>query len=380
VVLAVFVHGRGLEVAPLSAGEYEMEAQARGLMERHGHDADGRLLPLFIESDRDDWLAPLPLYVSAVIATLVPATTVHGRWVAAVSGIVDIALIFVLASRCIADPAAGWVAALALLITPTHVIFSRSAAPDGIWPLPFILAWAIGLTALAERPSLSTRSLFAAGTGSLAALVYAQSSAALLVPCLAIVTLHCFSRATSWRPSDARPAVATTVGVLLALFVWLVRFADTQARSFALWLLLPADARSMFRAATILKAFWDFWMPSHLFLKPDVPGLCAMFLVAMAVPIAVGVHASMRRGAQEEGLVKWMREPVLAVCLLGPLLAATATQTPSDGRALVVVPFGVLLAVRGVIRMRRDFGIVGRLLLGVLVLGAAVQAALCSQR
>jgi hypothetical protein len=250
---------------------------------------------------------------------------------------------------------------------------------DGIWPLPFILAWAIGLTALAERPASSTRWLFAAGTGSLAALVYAQASAALLVPWLALVTMRCFSRATSWRPADAMPAVATTAGVLLALFVWLVRFADTQARSFALWLLLPADARSMFRASTILKSFWDFWLPSHLFLKPDVPGLCAMFLAAMAVPIAVVLYAYMRHGAQEDGLLEGMREPVMAVCLLGPLVAATATQTPSDGRGLVVVPFGVLFAVWGVVTMRRDFGIVGRLLLGVMVLGAAVQAALCSQ-
>jgi hypothetical protein len=357
-----------------------MQAQAQTLKESHGHDVEGRMLPLFLQSGQDRWLAPLPVYASALVAALAPSPPVHVRWVAAAFGLADIALIFVLANRCFRDPEAGLAAALALLITPAHVLFSRSAVADGIWPLPFILAWAIGLTALAERPASSTRWLFAAGTGSLAALVYAQASAALLVPGLALVTMRCFSRATSWRPADAIPAVATTAGVLLALFVWLVRFADTQARSFALWLLLPADARSMFRASTILKSFWDFWLPSHLFLKPDVPGLCAMVLAAMAVPIAVGLYAYMRHGAQEDGLLEGMREPVMAVCLLGPLVAATATQSPSDGRGLVVVPFGVLFAVWGVIRMRRDFGIVGRLLLGVMVLCAAVQAALCSQR
>ena len=357
-----------------------MQAQVRVLIdERHGHEADGRLLPLFIQSDRNGWLAPLPLYASAVVAALMPATTVYVRWLAAACGIANIALIFVLASRCIADPAAGWLAALGLLITPVHVLFGQLAAPDGIWPLPFILAWAIGLTALAERPSSSTRWLFAAGIGSLAAVVYAQASAALLVPFLALVSVRCFRRATSWRPADAIPAVATTVGVLLALLVWLVRFSETQARTFASWLLLPADARSMFRAATILKTSWDFWMPSHLFLKPDAPGLCAMFLVAMAVPIAIGLHASLRHGGRESGVAEGMREPVMAVCLLGPLVAATATQIPSDGRALVVVPFVVLFAVRGVIRMRRDFGLIGRLLLGVVVLGAAIQSALCSE-
>src|SRR6185436_16975539 len=111
-------------------------------------------------------------------------------------------------------------AALLLVMTPSHALFSRIATPEGIWSIPFILGWAIGLTAFAQRPSTRGRWLLAAGMGSLAASAYTQPSAALAMPLYAVVTLIAFRGAEGWRIRDVRLAAGSVIAVLLPLLLW----------------------------------------------------------------------------------------------------------------------------------------------------------------
>jgi len=268
-------------------------------------------------------------------------------------------------------------AALVLLVTPSHVIFSRTASPEGIWPLPFILAWALGLTALADRPDSGSRWVFAIGTASLVGSVYTQPSVVLLVPLLAFVTMHSYWRANGWRWADAIPAITMTVVVTLPLFVWCLRFSSAEIIAFSRGLLEPADVRSMFRAATVSKAFWDFFLPSRLFLTPTAGGLCGMFLAATAVPIAVGSYTLVQPASTEHTVLARLRPAIVAVCVTGPLVAAMATQPLSDGPMLIVVPFGVLLAALGAVTIYAHGSMVGRTVLGILCLAAVLQAPLC---
>lgn len=377
VILSGLVYGHGLAVPAALAHEGEIQAQAVVLADHRGHDPEGRMLPLFLHGDRDVWLAPVPVYATAVLITLAPSASVHARWAAVVFGMTDVLLLYVVVVRCFRRAVVGFAAALVLLFTPSHVLFSRTAAPEGIWPLPFILGWALGLTALADRPSPRARWVFAAGTASLAGSAYAQPSAALIAPILAIVTIGIFRRANGWRLPDAIPASAMTAAALLPLLLWYLRFPSAHVDTFARWLLQPADVRSMYRAATVLKVFWDFFLPSHLFLTPAAHGLCGMFLSPTAVPIAVGIYALIRHTGVEEGIIDRIRPAIIAVCILGPLVAAMSTQPPSDGRALVVVPFGVWLAVWGSTVIWRHGRVVGRLVLVGVCLAAALQAPLC---
>jgi len=379
VVVSTLVYGHGLAAPALQPEEHQVEAQAFIVAEHWSHDRDGRRQPLFVRVDGDRWLAPLPVYTTAVLIMLAPSASIHVRWTAVVFGVTDVLLLCVLGIRCFQRTAVGFAAALILLFTPSHVLFSRTAMVEGIWPLPFILGWAIGLTALTDRPSPRSRWIVAAGIGSLLASASAQASAALMMPMFGIVTIVMFRQADGWRTGDTLPASAIFAAALLPLLLF---FRGTYVATLHRWMLQPAYVRnpvawlravSWHRVATVSKWFWDFFLPSHLFVTPGAPGLCGMFLSAMVVPIAVGVHALIRHAGAENGTLERMRPVIAAGCIVGPLAAAMSGHPPLDGRALTVVPFGVLLAMWGSTVIWRGRGVVGRVILVTTAVVAAIQ-------
>jgi hypothetical protein len=122
--------------------------------------------------------------------------------------------------------------------------------------------------------------------------------------------------------------------------------------------------------------FWDFFAPSHLFLAPGAPGLCGMFLTLTAVPFAFGVREIVRP-SDATVVAARLRPVIVSACLIGPLAAAMFDQARADSRALIVVPFGVLVAAWGAAAAWRDGGMLRRGILISSMIGAAVQAALC---
>jgi hypothetical protein len=234
---------------------------------------------------------------------------------------VDLILFFVLVRQCVGRTDAALAGAVLLLVTPAHVAF-RTASLNRIWPLPVILASAVAGTVVAQRASSRSPSVL------------------------------------RWRPpADALAAagVVAAVAPTAALIAW--RGAAWQ------------------RAATVAAWFWNFYLPSHLFLDPDAPGLSGMFLTATAVPMGVGLYALIRAGRDEDARLRVARLLIAGACLGAPLIAAIAGPPPLDGRASSAVPFGVLLAVVGACRMWTHGRLVGRVALGVVAVLAAIQAA-----
>ena len=303
-----------------------------------------------------------------------------------VFGVIDVLLLFALVLRCVRRADVAFAAAVLLFVTPAHAFFSRTAASEGIWPLPFVLGWAVGLTALTDRPSAPARWMLAGGTASLLASALAHASAAMMVAVFAIVTIVMFRRADGWQARDALPALAV-VGAALALLPLVLLIVRggyvavlerwvphlTDAGSVAAWL----RAVAWHRAATVSNWFWNFFLPSHVFLAPDAPGLCGMFLTPTAVPIAAGVYTLIRNNGEEAGRLGRLRPMIAAGCIGAPLTAAIASHPPLDGRALIVAPLGVLLAVAGSSLIWRRGGLAGRSLLVTLYVAAAIQAVLC---
>jgi hypothetical protein len=320
------------------------------------------------------------------LTKLVPTMPVHARALATICGVANALLLYVLIIRCFRRIALGFAAALILLFTPTHVLFSHAATPEGIWQVPFILAWAIGMTALADRPSGRTRALFAAGAVALAASTYSQPSAALMMPMFAIATAIAFCSADAWRIRDALFAAAAFVTALLPMLIWFARFPGTYPDTIGRWVLHPAHLRNPMvwlqtlsnwhRDANVAALFWDFFAPSHLFLTPAARGLCGVFLTPTIVPIAVGVFALIRRDLQDETLAR-MRPVIVACCLVPPLAAAMFDSARSIDRAVVVVPFGIFLAVWGASVAWRRGGPFTRGILAIAAAAAGLQAFLC---
>lgn len=236
----------------------------------------------------------------------------------------DLILFFVLVRRCVGRTDVALAGALLLLVTPAHAAFGRQPSPDGMWPVPFMLAVGVSVVVLAERRS--TRSSW---------VVARPPVQAALLPVVVI-------------------GAAALTGVLI-----IVRGAAWQ------------------RAATVATWFWNFYLPSHLFLNPDAPGLCGMFLTPTAVPMVAGIYALIRAGGDVDVRLRVAGLLIVGGCLAAPLAAAIAGPPPLERRAMIVVPFGVLLAVVGAWHLWRHGRLAGRVALGALAVLAAIQAAVC---
>jgi hypothetical protein len=95
------------------------------------------------------------------------------------------------------------------------------------------------------------------------------------------------------------------------------------------------------------------------------------------VPIAAGVYALAGRCREEVAAFRPTRPMVVSACIAGPLTAALASHPPLDGRALIVVPFGILLAAQGSIVIWRRGRMAGRIVLAAAFAGAAIQVVVC---
>lgn len=343
-------------------------------------------MPLFLHADGELWLSAIPVYAAAALITIVPAGANQARWAAASFGAIDILLLYVVVVRCVRLRMVGVFAALVLLLTPSHLRFSGTAAIDGIWQVPFILGWALGMTVLTQPPSRRARWIVAAGAVSLAASTYTQPSAALMMPLFALVSAFALWRADGWRLRDALPAAMAFAVALLPLLIWFAQFPGSYPDTLGRWVVHPAHLRNPIdwlraltnwhRVANAVKLFWDFFVPSHLFLAPDAPGLCGMFLTLTAVPLAFGVREVVRPSDGKDVAAR-LRPVIVSGCLIGPLAAAMFEQARADSRALIVVPFGVLVAAWGAAAAWRDGGMLRRSILISSLIGAAAQAALC---
>ncbi len=381
-ILSTVAYGHGLAATVSPANEGVIATQAATLAEHGWRDQEGRAAPLFVHVEADLWLPPFPVYSTVLLSKLAPAARPHARWAAALCGAADVWLLYVFLVRCVRSPLVACAAALVLLSIPAHVVFSRAAMVDGIWQVPFILGWAIGMTALTERPSPRGRWLFTVGAASLAASTYTQPSAALMSPLFALATLTIVRASEGWRIRDVLPAAGASVAILLPLLVWYARYPGTYPDTFGRWVLHPAHLRNPLawwqavsnwhRVANVTALFWDFFAPSHLFIAPEGPGFCGMFPTLVALPLAVGVYALVR-ARSETNAVECMGPVVMSACIIGPLAAAMFEHARSDERALILIPFGIFVATWGAVVTWRGGGIAGRIILVASLVGVAVQ-------
>jgi 4-amino-4-deoxy-L-arabinose transferase-like glycosyltransferase len=385
-IAALFVYGRGGVTAPLPetpAGD--VQAQARLLVAHGGRDNEGRALPLFVHIDQERWLPVVPILTTAVLIKLAPGASNQARWAATALGALDVVLLYVLVLRLLRRRSLAIAAALVLLATPVHAQFSRTATTEGIWPLPFIIGWAIGMTALVDPPTRRARWTLAAGMASLMASAYTQPSAALMTAMFIFVAAIAIRMSDGWRVRDLVPAVVACVILLLPFAFWFARFPSTYTDTFGRWVVHRAHLRDPLvwlqalvnhqRVGNVASLFSDFFSPSHLFLTPGAPGFCGFFLSPFVIPLAVGIYRQTVSSVVEcTGNVRCV---LLGGCIVGPLAAAMFEHARSTDRGLSIAPFAVTIATIGGTAMAERGGRSGRVLLVLAAAIGAGQAAYC---
>src|SRR5688572_1076290 len=350
-VAVALLYGVGLSSSPihLHYDEVYFAEQARSIAQT-GRDVHGRLLPVYFQMDNVIWFHPLGVYLGALAFQFLPVSMAALRLPSAIIGTLDVVLIYFLARRVLAHHWLALLAAGLLGIAPAHFIHSRLAL-DYLFPTPFVLGWAILLLRYLDARSPLT--LFAAAS-ILGIGIYSYIAAVALLPMFLLVTL-----ALLWREQAPGRAYAAAIAgfcwplipALLFLSDHPTVFGSTVGRyGFAAGRL---DAFQQLRETmtpwTIsdrLNLYMSFFAPGYLFVTGS-SGLTgstrsAGIFLAPALPLVLlGIRAAVLRYSPAAVIV-------LAGFLLPPIAASVVDESFVGGRAMTMVPFGIMLACWGV--------------------------------
>jgi hypothetical protein len=270
------------------------------------------------------------------------------------------------------------VAAVLLILTPAHVAFARTFSADGMWQVPFACGWLLAM-ALALRLPASPWPL-ACGVAIVVASTYTQPSAALMAPILFAFTLGVWYRRRKLRSHDVRLSLGLAAAVSVPMLLWFASHWSTYADTFGRWFLHPANIRNPLEAVramsnwstltSVSSTYWDFFSPAHLAFGQTGPGSVGVFLLPVVLLVAVGAGAALRPAPSGRDAHTIARLALLTFILL-PLAAASFNEARALGRALAVVPMGIVVATYGVLALWPTA--LGRAACYALMIGAVAQ-------
>lgn len=309
-------------------------------------------LRLFFQVDGEQWLQPIPVYLTA-LAGLVAPPDAAARYATAAAGAFDVALMLVLARRLFQHRLIPCGAALLLLVTPAHFVYARLGT-DAIYVLPFVLIWLICLIDYLRdgRAANAVAGACALGVG-----VYSQPAAPLTMTFLLIVMLAAMG--ASGRLSVRNgviPLAAFSLPLLLAA-AWFAAHPLSYPDTFGRWaihaahLRFPLDAVRAFvnwtTLGTRVSLYWGFFDPSSLFFdgpaaRPALRG-SAPFLLATLVLLVPGVRWTLTDASAG------LRILLLGGLAVSPMAASTFGEPHAIDRAMAVVPLVLVLATAGVV-------------------------------
>jgi 4-amino-4-deoxy-L-arabinose transferase-like glycosyltransferase len=348
-LITAFVYTWRLGDAPRYLSADETHFALHGLqLANTGTDLSGRAHPIFFKifdplaavDKMHVWYQPYLFYVLAGAFTIEPFSESSLRLPQALIGVLNVALMFLVARRIFRSPALALVAAFALAISPAHFLFSRKAGDDFL-PLPFVLGWLLFVQRYLD--ARQPRDLIAAA-GILGAGVFTYISCWLLLPVLAAATV--VTVRPPWRLAlGAAVAFAVPALVLLPLQQNLVQvLADLTSRY-----QVGASTVTRFDLYDRITLFWSYFNPSFLFFAGGGDLLMAtsragVFLLPLAPLLLLGLVELIRRRTPAAMLIVigFLATP-LPIAVLLPEAPQSAT-----GRILPMLVFGVLAAVAGV--------------------------------
>jgi 4-amino-4-deoxy-L-arabinose transferase-like glycosyltransferase len=260
-------------------------------------------------------------------------------------------LIYFVARHLFGSALFGTIAAGMLALSPAHFIHSRYGM-DYLYPVPFVLAWLLCLALYNER----RRSwLLVAGSIVLGVGFYSYIASIVLMPMYLGLTLLMLVQQKAPRRSIGL-AVAGFVPLLTPFVVWLARHPTAYGATIEKYGLYdPArmDAVQGLRSfvsyesvSARLSDAWNFFNPSFLFFGSGTKLMfstnrAGVFLFALAPFLIVGIGHAWKHRQSSLNLV------LLLGFVTSPVAALVVSEEHAIFRALVVLPFGVLLATMG---------------------------------
>jgi 4-amino-4-deoxy-L-arabinose transferase-like glycosyltransferase len=325
--------------------QFALQAQSIAAI---GRDLSGRRLPIyFTEPEFPAGRDPVIIYATAAVLQVLPLSESSVRLATALTGALNVTLMFLLGRRLFKSDLLGLVAAILMALTPAHFIRSRLVLSP-FYSIPFILAWLLWLARFLDRPQRRTLGVAAAWLGLG---MYTYLACMVMMPVYLLLTawIAFRSRTPGWR-------TALLVGFLVPLLpmaVWYATHPERYAQIIEAYKLYSAGGVPGEGAARLaadgsvrlrLGLVWSFFNPDFLFISGDSSLInstrqIGVFPLAFAVLIPAGLYQLARNGGDIG--------KVILVGLVTAPLASVISGAIEMNRIMFAIPFGVLTAAFG---------------------------------
>lgn len=316
-------------------------------------DLNGQFLPVSIYVVGSFFATPLNIYATALALKVMPLSEVTVRMPSVIVGLVNIVLVYFIGRRVFKREGYAVIAAVLLALTPAHFIHSRLAT-DHLYTVTFALGWLLCM--LGVEHEHQTRRI-ALANALLGVGVYTYLGALVTMPvCVAITFVVLFQQGMR----SFKPYLAAVVGFALPLlpFIWWHLSHPAQyARQIQMYSLYDAARLNPLQGARELTSYvslterssvyWDYFGPSFLFFAGDT-GLingtryAGVFLWSIMALLPIGFYRLVVARTTPSNLL------LVLGLLTSPLAAALVAERYKINRALVMLPFAVLVATVGV--------------------------------
>lgn len=349
-----------------------------------GTDLFGRRWPLFLQMTEGSWYYPVIVYSIAFVLQVLPLSEFAIRLPTVIAGVTDVVLIYFAARVLFRREAAALLAAVLLALTPTHYLWGRVAL-ECLFPLPFLLGWLVCLFTYLENDD--RRWLFASAV-ILGLGVYSYIGSVMVMPMY--LGLTCLALLLRDQPirSGAIAIAGFAIPLLVGFVPWLITHGSPFGHTVGHYLIYDTTRlnplqgmRELFSHSSLAArttTYWSYVNPSFLFIDLTSTFMystrtAGVFLAPLAVLLPVGLYQAFRSGGPQH--------VVLALgFVMAPLAAAVVGEQQTIGRALALLPFGVLLAVVGAvylwsgprIALRRPVCLTAGALAGAVAVGYGV--------
>jgi 4-amino-4-deoxy-L-arabinose transferase-like glycosyltransferase len=331
-----------------------------------GRDLGGRLLPLyFSEPGFAPGRDPMFIYATAAVLKVLPFSPASARLAAALVGVVNCVLMFFVGRRLFGSWWMGVVSALVLAMIPAHFIHSRLGLSI-LFPLPFILAWILGVLGYLEsREPWRLGVAFAL----LAVGIYGYLAAVVMTPIYGVALAALWPERRERRAW--RWACAGFVLPWIPMLLWQIVHPERVTGLATAYRLDAPSAQSLLGLFTYgglrlrLDLWWNFFSPEFLFISGDPNYVnstreIGYFPIAFVVLLPLGALAIWRGAGGAVGRLSLFG-------LIFGSLAAVLFGGLGANRLMFAIPFGALVATFGLSWLIASPRWRARLLAGVLL-------------
>ena len=309
-----------------------------------GRDYYGNSWPFYFWHLGSFWATPVIVYLDAIFLKFLPFSEVTIRLGSIFVALLSTGLTMYLAQKLFKNKPLTLMAGFLMATTPALFINSRLLL-DNIYPIPFVLIWLVFMYRYIETKK--TFNLLISGL-ALGVGIHSYHAAKIMMPAYFLLTCFIFFPELKKDLKSLGLLILGFIIPILFFIPWLRAHPDTIQNQVKYISAVDNSFANRDFVTRILEFggnFISYFDPRALFVEGDKTlihstGKIGVFLFPVVFPLVFGIFYLLKEKNRFSKLI-------LFSLLLFPIAPSLVNDTQRISRALVVIPFGVIVSVYG---------------------------------